>query len=48
MACLFPISVLPNPPVVSPPIRLKGSIKITFLPILEAWIAAETPAEVPP
>ena len=48
IACLLPMSVCPNPPLVSPPSREPGSMSTTDFPMRDAWIAAATPPDVPP
>ena len=48
MTALLPVSVAPKPPVVKPPKYLEGSMIMEVFPMRAAWIAALTPAEVPP
>ena len=48
MTALLPVSVAPKPPVVKPPKYLEGSMMSEVFPMREAWIAALTPADVPP
>ena len=48
MTALLPVSVNPNPEADNPPRCLSGETMIADLPILTAWTAAVTAAQVPP